>query len=149
MQGKTPKESIVVMTEIVLPSDTNMLGNIFGGTVMKWIDICAALVARRHCRRIAVTASLDRLNFMSPIKLGDTAVLNGKIIYTGKTSMDIRVTVESEDIKTGKRNLTAKALLTFVAIDDKRNPVAVPALIPETDEEKKDFEEAKQRRKVK
>ncbi len=146
MQGKPPRDSIVRMTEIVLPSDTNMLGNIFGGTVMRWIDIAGALASRRHCRKIAVTVSLDRLDFLSPIKLGDTVVIESKVIYAGKTSMDAVVTVESEDITTGLRNLTSKAYITFVAIDNNGKPTSVPPIVPETEEEKQAFEEARKRR---
>ena len=148
MKGKTPKESEVHMTEIVLPQDTNALGTIFGGTVMKWIDIAAAIAARRHSRKTAVTASIDRLNFLSPIKLGDTVVIEARLHYAGKTSMDIGVTVESEHIETGKRTLNAKAILTFVALDGKGVPTRVPPLNPSTEAEKKLYAEALKRRKV-
>jgi len=147
MKGKAPKESEVIKTEIVLPQDTNALGNIFGGSVMKWIDIAAAISARRHCRRIAVTVSLDRLDFLSPIKLGNTVVIEAKVHYAGNTSMMIGVTVENEDTATGNRNLTAKAMLTFVALGENGKPAPVPPLIPETDEEKENFKKAQAKRK--
>ena len=147
MQAKTPKESHVQMTEIVLPQDTNMLGNIFGGTIMKWMDISAALSARRHCRKVAVTVSMDRVDFIFPIKLGNTVVINSRVHWVGKTSMEVGVTIESEEIHTGKRNLSAKGNLTFVAIDDDGKPTPVPSLKLETEEEKRLFEEADKRKK--
>jgi acyl-CoA hydrolase len=146
MKSKNPKESFVEMTEMVLPQDTNAIGTIFGGVVMKWIDIAAAISARRYSKMTAVTASIDRLNFLSPVKLGDTVVIKAKVIYTGNTSMDIGVTVESEHTVTGERHLTAKAFLTFVALDERGKPTKVPPLRPETAEEKKNFIEAKKRR---
>lgn len=149
MKGRTPRESEVQMTQIVLPSDTNALGTIFGGTVMKWIDIAAAIAARRHCRTIAVTVSLDKLDFLSPVKLGNTVVIKAKLAYAGRTSMVVGVTVESEETETGIRSETATAWLTFVALDKKGKPKAVPPLIPESAEEKRIFEKIKKKKRKK
>lgn len=148
MKAKPPSASRVEMTEIVLPEHTNALGTIFGGQVMSWIDTAAAICAFRHCRRMCVTVSMDALEFISPIKLGHIVILQANINYTGKTSMEIGVRVTSEDPLTGKKNKTASAYLTFVAVDRKGKPIPVPAVSPQTKSEKMWFAEAKERRKL-
>ncbi len=135
-------------THLVLPPDTNALGTIFGGRLMEWIDIGAAIVATRHCHKVAVTASMDALNFIHPIKLGDIVILKTSVNFTHNTSMEIGVKIESEDPATGTRCHTASAYLTFVALDDTKRPTLVPPVQPETADEKRRFEAAKKRREA-
>lgn len=146
MIPKPVSASAAEFTHLVLPPDTNALGTIFGGRVMEWIDIAAAIVAQRHCRMVAVTASMDALHFISPIKLADIVILKAAVYYTHKTSMEIGVLIESEDPRTGIRRRTAEAFLTFVALDDSGRPTEVPPLLCLTDEEKQRFEEGRVRR---
>jgi len=146
MDAKTVANSSAEFNHLVLPPDTNALGTIFGGRVMEWIDIGAAIVAIRHCRKIAVTASMDALNFISPIKLGDIVVLKASVNYVHKTSMEIGVRVESEDPSSGLRRHTASAYLTFVCLDVSGKPSEIPSLICETSEEKRRFEAGQKRR---
>lgn len=146
MQAKTPKESMVQMTELVLPEHTNALGTIFGGQVMAWIDIAAAITAQRHARRTVVTASIDALHFRAPIKLGHIVHIVASVNYAGKTSMEIGVRVDSENPLTGERTQTSTAYTTFVALDDHGRPASVPPLKIETPDEKRRFEEAQKRR---
>ena len=146
LKPKPVKESQVIRTEIVHPGDTNPLGTIFGGTVVAWIDMAAAMCAMRHARTNAVTASIDAVSFLSPVKVGEFVIIKASVNYTGKTSMEIGVRVESENPKTGERKHTASAFLTFVAIDDKGKPIAVAPVTPETEVEKKRFIMAEKRR---
>lgn len=146
MHGKTPSETCVEMVQLVLPNDANTLGNVLGGTVMHWIDLAAAIVAHRHCRSEAVTASIDQVSFEAPIRVGQLAAIAARMTYTGRTSMEIRVDVTCEDLGTGKRMRTSTAYVTFVSIDKQGRPKPVPPLIPETDEEKREALAAKERR---
>lgn len=146
--SKPVSASSAEFTHLVLPPDTNALGTIFGGRLMEWIDIGAAIVASRHCHKVAVTASMDALNFISPIKLGDVVILKTSVNYTHKSSMEIGVKVESEDIQTGERRHTASAYLTFVALGDDKRPTTVPTITPETTDEKRRFEAAQKRREA-
>lgn len=141
-------ESQVVMTEIVLPSHTNALGSIFGGVVMSWIDIAAAIAAQRHSRKIVVTASIDSLHFFEPIYLGWIVNLYASVNYVSKHSMEVGVKVEAENPQAGKRLHTASAYLTFVAIDNERKAVEVPGLVCETDQERRRFSEGQKRREA-
>lgn len=146
VESKPVSASAAEFTHLVLPPDTNALGTIFGGRIMEWVDIGAAIVASRHCRMVAVTASMDALHFISPIKLGDIVILKASINFTHKTSMEVGVRIESEDPKTGQRHHTASAYLTFVALDDSGVPTEVPLIKPETSEEKRRFEAGRRRR---
>lgn len=146
MDAKPVSDSSAEFTHLVLPPDTNALGTIFGGRVMEWIDIAAAIVAIRHCRKIAVTASMDALHFISPIKLGDIVVLKASVNYVHKTSMEIGVHIESEAPNTGVRRHTASAYLTFVCLDSAGKPTEIPGLICENPEDKRRFEAGKKRR---
>jgi len=134
------------MVQLVLPNDANTLGNVLGGMVLHWVDLAAAVVAHRHCRSEAVTASIDQVSFLAPIRVGQLAVIQARMTDAGRTSMEIRVDVECEDLLTGKRNRTSTAYLTFVAIDKRGRPREVPPLIPETDEERREARAAKARR---
>lgn len=144
--GKPVSASHVQMTEIVLPSHTNQIGTIFGGQIMAWIDVAAAISATRHARAICVTASIDALHFVAPARLGNAICLFASVNYTHRTSMEVGVHVESEDGLSGTRAHIATAYLTFVALDAAGKPREVPPVIPETKEEKRRFEEAKLRR---
>ena len=117
------------MVQLVLPNDTNTLGNVLGGTVMHWIDIVAAIAAHRHAGRICVTASMDDLSFEAPIKMGQLAHLSARVTYTATTSIEVQVDVEAENLNTGDRRRTSTAFLTFVAIDEAGRPVPVPPLL--------------------
>lgn len=146
LPAKRPSESATEMVQIVLPSDANALGAAFGGSVMGWIDICAAVAAQRHSRQLVVTASMDDLHFHAPIKVGWTVTLKARVIAAFRSSMEVGVTVHAENIQTGERTLTTSALLTFVALDKDGKKLPVPPLAPETDEERKAAQEAQARR---
>lgn len=145
----TPKPvsaSRVESTEIVLPSHTNQLGNIFGGQLMAWVDITAAIAASRHARSVCVTASIDALQFVAPVKLGHHVTLLASVNFTGRTSMEVGVRIESEDPSSGERTHVATSYLTFVALDERGAPRQVPPILPETVAEKRRWEHAKTRR---
>lgn len=144
-EEKPVSASRAEFNHLVLPGDTNALGTIFGGRVVEWIDIAAAIVASRHCRRTAVTASIDELHFLAPIKLGEIVILKASVNYAGTSSMEIGVRVEAENPKTGERTKTAAAFLTFVALDDDGRPTRVPRLLPESEEDQRRFQEGKNR----
>jgi acyl-CoA hydrolase len=144
--GKTPRDSAVTMAEIILPSDANALGTVFGGKVMSMIDIAAAIAAGRHARRTVVTASLDALHFKAPVKVGHVLHVVASVNFAGRTSMEVGVRVDSENLITGERQHTATAYTTFVALDAKGKPTEVPPIHPENAVDKRRFEQAKQRR---
>ena len=148
MPGKTVQNSIVVMHELVLPNDTNVLGNILGGRVMHYMDICAAMSAYKHARSPVVTASVDRLNFLAPAKMGDILILKSSVNYTGNTSMEVGVRIESENTISGEINHTASAYLTFVSLDDEQKPKAVEEIIPESPDEVRRLKQAEMRKKI-
>ena len=145
-QGRTVSHSVVQMTELVLPSHTNALGTIFGGIIMSWVDIAAAICAQRHSSQPVVTASIDALNFVAPVHLGWVVNLRASLNYAGKTSMEVGVRVEAENPITGEKFHTASAYLTFVAIGSNGKPRAVSPVIAETPDEKRRFEAAQKRR---
>lgn len=148
MQAKPMSASRTYMTDIVLPPDTNHHGTIFGGHVMAYIDKIASVAAMRHCRLPVVTASTDSLDFLNPIRLGHAICLEAFVTWTHKTSMEVYVQVESEDLLTGERRLTATSYLTFVAVDKNGKAIPVPPVYPETDEEKFHFETAQERYRI-
>ena len=133
------------MRELVLPNDTNSHGNVLGGKVLYLMDLACAMVAMRHCRRPVVTAAMDNVEFLAPIPGGHFMILKAMVNYTGRSSMEIGVRVEGEDPRTGDITHTSSAYLSFVALDDLKNPVEVPELIPSSEEEKRRFQEAAQR----
>ncbi len=140
------KESHVEMTQLVLPNDTNQLGNLHGGRLMEWIDVAAAIAAQRHSNRICVTITVDQLVFHEPIHLGEVVTVRAVVNRAFATSMEVGVEVLAENQLTGKRKLTNTAFLTFVAVDDDR-PVKVKQIIPQTTEERRKFKDALLRRK--
>ncbi|HEY3131370.1 MAG TPA: acyl-CoA thioesterase [Acidobacteriota bacterium] len=147
LKGKTPSESRVEMVEVVLPNDANPMGNILGGTVMHLIDMAGAIAAHRHSRSVVVTAAMDQLEFLSPIKVGQLIILHAQVTCAFRTSVEVEVKVFSEDVITGTRRPTSTAFLTFVAIDDKGQPRVVPSVIAETEEERQKMNEARRRRR--
>lgn len=144
---KKVSESLITMTELVLPHYTNQLGNLLGGQLMHWIDICAALASAKHSQHVCVTASVDRIDFHHPIKLGNVVTLIASVNRAFKTSMEVGVKVFSESLIEGTRIHSNTAYLTFVSVNEKGKPVDTFEIVPETDDEKRRFEEALQRRK--
>jgi acyl-CoA hydrolase len=146
MQPRRPSESYTEMVQVVLPNDANPLGFILGGTVMHLIDIAGAIACHRHTRSLLVTAAVDGLQFLHPIKVGDLIILKATVTAAFSTSLEVTVEVFSEKTLTGERNLTSVAYLTFVTIDREGRRLAVPPLLLETDDEKKRAWEAEARR---
>lgn len=146
LEPRTVSYSQVTMTELVLPTHTNALDTVFGGTVMSWIDICAAIASQRHSGREVVTASIDRLDFIAPIRRGWVVNLKASVNFVSNTSMEVGVRVDAENPKTGEVFHTASCYLTFVALGSDGRATKVPALRLETDTEKRRFEAAKKRR---
>ena len=144
-KSKTVKHSQVIMHELVLPNDTNLLGNILGGRVMHLMDICAAMSAYKHARRPVVTASVDHLDFLAPAKKGDIVILKSSVNYVHTSSMEVGVRIEAETPLTGEIRHTATAYLTFVALNDNKKPMRIPDIKPETDKEKYRYGEGKKR----
>ncbi|HXH75143.1 MAG TPA: acyl-CoA thioesterase [Bacteriovoracaceae bacterium] len=142
---KTPSDTSVEMRELVMPHHTNPQNTVFGGTVMSWIDIAAAMVAARHCNRPVVTAHISDIDFIAPVKMGYHVLIQASLNYVGKTSMIVGVRVTSENPYTGESRVTTRAYLTFVALDDLGRPIAVPELRPETEDDIRRFENAKKR----
>lgn len=148
MKPKDAAESLTVMTELVLPNDTNLFGNLMGGRLMYWMDIAAALAAQKHCNSPCVTASVDNISFESPIKLGNTVHIEAKITRAFTTSMEIHLRVWGEDLIQQFRYKSNEAYYTFVALDPNRKPRPVPPVIASTEEEKKLYEGALRRRQL-
>ena len=144
--ARSVSDSLVTMTEHVIPEDTHPLGNIFGGRVMALIDKAAAIVGMRHCRTQVATASVDSLTFVSPIRLGSIIILEGRIHNVFRSSMEVGVRVESEDALTGERRHTTTAFVTIVSIDAAGKPLPAPPLLLRTDEERRLAQEASDRR---
>ena len=146
LPGRPVSASRTEMTELVLPQDSNMLGNILGGRVMHLIDIAGSIAAHRHCHRQVVTASVDHLDFLNPVRVGDLIILEAQVNRAFHTSIEVGVEVFSEDSSAGVRKHTTQAFLTFVALDEACKPVPVPPLILQTNEERKRYGEAGERR---
>lgn len=145
---KTPAGSEVITTHMVLPGDTNALGTIFGGKVMEWIDIAGAIAARRHAQKNVVTASIDALSFIAPIRLGFIVTVRSRVNWTGATSMEVGCKVEAENPSTGEQFHTATAHLTYVAVDSNGRPTATPPIMPVTADDKRRFQNAIKRRQA-
>jgi acyl-CoA hydrolase len=146
MTPKTPSESQTEMVQAVLPNDANALGFILGGTVMHLIDIAGAIASHRHTRSLLVTAAVDGLQFLHPIKVGDLIILRARVTAAWTTSLEVEVEVFSEETLTGVRRMTSLAYLTFVAVDRDSRRVPIPGLILENDEDKRRAQEAEVRR---
>ena len=146
VSGYTARESQVEMTELVLPNDTNQLGNLLGGRLMHWMDIAMAIAAARHTRMICVTASVDQLNFLKPVKLGEIIVLKASVNRVFHTSLEVGVKVFAENITSGTCIHTNSAYMTFVGLNLEGIPTAGRQVIPETEDELRRFENALRRR---
>jgi acyl-CoA hydrolase len=147
--AKVPRfvvDSQVEMTQLVLPNDTNQLGNLLGGRLMEWMDIAAAICAQRHSNRICVTAGVDELAFHQPITLGEVVTLRASVNRAFSSSMEVGVQVTAENQLTGRRKTANTAYLTFVAVDDHRRPTGIPPVVPRTVAEKRRYREALVRR---
>lgn len=144
-EAKTPGQSAVESRYILMPHQANQYGTAFGGVIVAWIDMVAAMAAQRHCGLEVVTAGIDSLHFKEPIYVGDHVILKSCVNYVGRTSMEIGVRVVREEPHTRKQTLATTAHLTFVALDATKQPTAVPPLQPETDDEKRRYENAKLR----
>ena len=142
---KSPNESKAEMIVRMFPQDANPAGNVFGGEILKQIDLVAGLVSQRHAKTNTVTASIDRVNFLKPVFVGNALILDARINYVHRSSMEIEIRVEAEDLMTGRRTLTNTAFVTVVALDPIGKTIEVPPLLLETDEEKRRFEEGKNR----
>ena len=145
--AKPVRDSWHETSELMMPQHANNLGHVFGGVVLSLMDKVAAIAAYRHCRLAVVTASIDRVDFREPILVGDLVVLKASVNYVGKTSMEVGVRVEAEELLTGRRRHTNSCYLTFVAVDRNGRPIEVPGVTPETQEEKRRHDAAAQRRK--
>ena len=148
MIQKSASESAIIMTEIVLPNDTNVHGNLMGGRLMYWMDIAAALAAGKHCNAPVVTASVDNISFEAPIGLGNVVHIQAKVSRAFNTSMEVHLNVWGEDLTKQFRYKSNEAYYTFVALDENKKPIRVPLLIPETKEEENLYEGALRRRQV-
>lgn len=148
MKSKFSRESYTVNTEVVLPNDTNHVGNLFGGKLMQWMDITSAIAAQRHCNRVVVTAAINSVSFENPIKQNSVVTLEAKVSRAFNSSMEVFIDVHVEDTVTGKKTKCNEAIFTFVAIDQNGAPLPVPEMVPETDEEKKRFAGALRRRQL-
>lgn len=145
---KFAKNSVTIMTEMVLPNDTNTLHNLMGGRLMHWMDIVAAIAAQKHCNRIVVTASADNISFKEPINLGNVVTLRSKVTRAFNSSMEVFIEVTAEDIPASKKIMTHRAFFTFVAVDQNGKPIEIPQVVPETAEEIELFEGALRRRQL-
>lgn len=148
MKTKTAASTKTIMTELVLPNDTNTLGNLMGGKLLHWLDICAAISAHRCSNRIVVTASVNNVSFAHPIKLGDIVTLEAKVSRSFNTSMEVVIEVFVEHHRTGDKIKCNDAIYTFVAVDQMGSPIHVPEVIPETDQEKERYEGALRRKQL-
>ena len=144
-KGKTPKESSVETRYLIMPHHANPHGTAFGGTIVAWIDMVAAMAAQRHCGREVVTAGIDSLSFKEPIRIGDHVVLRAAVNYVSRSSMEVGVQVTREDPYNEEKVIATTAHLTFVALDENKKPSPAPPILPETEQEKKRYEHAKLR----
>ena len=147
-KGKRPSESEMTTARLMMPTDANVLGNVFGGAIMRYMDEIAAIVAVRHAGKNVVTASIDRMNFYAPVYVGDLLIMKAAVNYVGTTSMEIGVRIEAQDPKTRKGTHTGSCYLTYVALNEGGKPTPIPPLIPTTKAEKRRFSEALARRRL-
>jgi acyl-CoA hydrolase len=146
-EGLTPAATACVMTQIVMPTHTNgSAGVMFGGIMMQWIDVCAGVAAMRHAGGGVVTASIDRLDFITPVHLGEVVILQAQVNWSGRTSMEVGCRVETEDMQSRQRRYTTKAYLTFVAVDDRGEPRTIPPLRLESEDDRRRWSDAERRR---
>lgn len=147
-EKKSPGDSMVMLSQVMLPEDANPAGNVHGGTIMKLVDNAAYVAAVRHARKNSVTLGIDSFKFHYPVYVGELIIIRASVNYAGRTSMEIGVRVEAEHLITGTLRHTASAYLTFVSLGDNGRPTNIPSIIPATEIEKKRFQEAKDRRQL-
>lgn len=148
MEAKKAHESYTEMNELVLPNDTNTFGNLMGGRLLYWMDICSAMAAQKHCSNVVVTASVDNVSFRRSIKLGEVVTIQAQVTRAFNTSVEVRMEIFAQNLPKGTKEKSNEAYYTFVAIDPEGKPKQVPQLIPETDKEKQLYDEAQQRREL-
>lgn len=148
LRGKKVSESAMTTARLMMPTDANVIGNVFGGSIMKYMDEIAAIVAWRHAGKNVVTASIDRMNFYAPVYVGNLLILKAAVNYVGHTSMEIGVRLEAVDPTTRKGTHTGSCYLTYVALDEKGRPTPIPPLIATTRDEKRRLKEAMTRRRL-
>jgi acyl-CoA hydrolase len=148
LKGKRPSESAMMTARLMMPTDANVLGNVFGGAIMRYMDEAAAIVAWRHAGKNVVTASIDRMNFFAPVYVGNLLILKASVNYVGTTSMEIGVRIEAQDPTTRKGVHAGSCYLTYVALDEKGKPIPISPLITTTATEKRRFKEAAARRRL-
>lgn len=148
LEPKTVAASHCVMTEIVLPNDTNGLGNLMGGRLLHWMDICAAISAQRHAQRTCVTASVDSVEFQSPIEAGEIVILESQVNRAFRTSMEVEINVWAENPRKQSKRKCNRAFYTFVALDDNKHPVSIAPISPETPDEEARYANAMKRREI-
>jgi acyl-CoA hydrolase len=146
--SRHPRETFASTVHLVLPNDTNTIGNLMGGNLLHWMDIAAAISANRHCRRVVVTAAVNNVSFDSPIQLADIVIIESQVTRSFRSSMEVLLEVFVEDSVTGKKTQCNQAMYTFVAVDQQGAPIGVPELVPETDLEKERFKGALRRRQL-
>lgn len=145
-EARTVNDSALETAHLMMPQDANIQGNVYGGTIMKLMDEIAGSVAALHARKNVVTASIDQMSFYEPVYIGNLLLLKASVNYVGKTSMEIGVRIEARDLKNGKTLHTGSSYLTFVALDDEGRPTEVADVVPETPEQKRRYEEGKERK---
>lgn len=145
---RRPSESALTTARLMMPTDANILGNVFGGAIMRYMDEIAGIVAWRHAGRNCVTASIDRMSFYAPVYVGNLLILKATVNYVGTTSMEVGVRIEAQDPSTRRTTHTGSCHLTFVALDEKGKPARIPHVVPATREERRRFKEAQERRKL-
>jgi acyl-CoA hydrolase len=147
LKGKKVSESLIENTELIAPNDSNHLGNVFGGKVLSMIDLAGAMASMRHCRKVVVTASMDRVDFKQPIKVGHFAITRARLNAAFNTSIEVEVEIFSEHPITGEQRQTCSALVTYVALDKKGNPTSIPPLICENRDQEERQRLAEKRKK--
>lgn len=148
MHEKAAKDSYTEMNELVLPNDTNTFGNLMGGKLLYWMDICSAMAAQKHCNNVVVTASVDNVSFKRPVKLGEVVTIRAQVTRAFNSSLEVRMEVFAQNLPQGTKEKSNEAYYTFVALDEDGRPKPVPTLVPETEEEKNLYEEALKRREL-
>jgi acyl-CoA hydrolase len=146
--GRPVSQSVTTSVRIMMPTDANIRGNVFGGSIMRYMDEIAAVAAFKHARRNVVTASIERMDFIAPVYVGNLLVMKASVNYVGRTSMEVGVRLETEDLLTGESRHVGSCLLTYVALDDEGRPTKVDPVIPVTAEEKRRYRDAAARRRL-
>lgn len=146
--GKKVSESALTTARLMMPTDANVMGNVFGGAIMRYMDEVAAIVAFRHAGKNCVTASIDRMNFYAPVYVGNILIMKAAVNYVGKTSMEIGVRIEADDATAGRVTHTGSCFITYVALDSTGKPARIPKIVPVTREEKRRYSQALARRKL-